>query len=196
MSLDAAVESKSTCPFQTPDLYINRELSWLEFNQRVLEEAQDLTQPLLERLRFLCIVSNNLDEFFEIRVAGIKQQIENHTDEEPYDGMTPREVFRKIRDRSLQMIQDQYSLWNQDLRPALQKEGIIFLDLNELTQEQLSWAEDYFHREVFPVLTPLAVDPSHPFPQLANKSHNIIVKLDRERVGEIDSYAIVQIPQS
>jgi polyphosphate kinase len=182
--------------FESPDFFINRELSWLEFNQRVLEEAQDPSQPLLERLRFLCIVSNNLDEFFEVRVAGIKQQIENNLDEEPYDGMTPREVFRKIRERVGVMIHDQYQLWNNELRPKLATEGLVFEHIESLAPEQLSWAENYFHREVYPVLTPLAVDPSHPFPQLANKSHNIIVKLDRERsTGEVDSYAIVQIPR-
>ncbi len=181
--------------FESPDFFINRELSWLEFNARVLEEAQDPSQPLLERLRFLCIVSNNLDEFFEVRVAGIKQQIENNLDEDPYDGMTPREVFRKIRERVGKMIHDQYQLWNTELRPKLAEEGLIFENIETLPPEELSWAENYFHREVYPVLTPLAVDPSHPFPQLANKSHNIIVKLDRERVGEIDSYAIVQIPR-
>lgn len=189
------LDSRPTSPFESPELYINRELSWLEFNQRVLEEAQDPTQPLLERLRFLCIVSNNLDEFFEVRVAGIKQQIENNTDEEPYDGMTPREVFRKIQTRVETMIQDQYALWNQDLRPSLETTGLVFKEINQLTPQQLSWSENYFHREVFPVLTPLAVDPSHPFPQLANKSHNIIVKLDREKMGETESYAIVQIPR-
>lgn len=181
--------------FESSDYFINRELSWLEFNERVLEEAQDPSQPLLERLRFLCIVSNNLDEFFEVRVAGIKQQIENNLDEEPYDGMTPREVFRKIRERVGKMIHDQYLLWNSELLPTLAKEGLVFENIETLPPEQLSWAESYFQREVYPVLTPLAVDPSHPFPQLANKSHNIIVKLDRERLGEINSYAIVQIPR-
>ena len=187
--------SKVTGKFASPDYFINRELSWLEFNERVLEEAQDPSQPLLERLRFLCIVSNNLDEFFEVRVAGIKQQIENNLDEDPYDGMSPRQVFQKIRERVIKMIHDQYQLWNSDLRPKLAEEGLIFENIESLPAEQLSWAENYFRREVYPVLTPLAVDPSHPFPQLANKSHNLIVKLDRERLGEVDSYAIVQIPR-
>ncbi len=188
-------DDQEVSAFASPEYFISRELSWLEFNQRVLEEAQDPSQPLLERLRFLCIVSNNLDEFFEVRVAGIKQQIENNTDEDPFDGMTPREVFEAIQRRAHQMSRDQYALWNQELRGLLRDEGIIVEEIDELDGEDLEWARNHFRQEIFPVLTPLAVDPSHPFPQLANKSHNLIVQLDRRQSGELHSYAIVQIPR-
>ncbi len=178
-----------------PELYINRELSWLEFNQRVLEEAQDETQPLLERVKFLSIVSSNLDEFFEIRVGGLKQQIENDAESEAPDGVEGPELFQKIRQRVVIMLQDQYRLWNDELVPALANHGIRFLDFPRLTRDQRSWARKFFENEVFPVLTPLALDPSHPFPLLQNKSHNLIVELCKPEQPEQVFQAIVQIPR-
>ena len=185
--------------FDRPEYFLNRELSWLEFNQRVLEEAQDPSQPLLERVHFLLIVSSNLDEFFEVRVSGIKQQIENGTDEDALDGMTPRQAFDAIRERTLRLVHDQYTLWNDEIVPALEKEGIRLPDPGDLGPDDLAWLERYFNDEVLPVLTPLAVDSSHPFPQLLNKSHNLIVRLrrdsDRGRADAPLSYALVQIPR-
>jgi polyphosphate kinase len=178
-----------------PKLFINRELSWLAFNRRVLEEAQDHSQPLLERVRFLGIVSSNLDEFFEVRVAGIKQQIEHESDDAGPDGMSARQTFDAIRQDVLKLIEDQYQLWNNDLLPDLGKHGIFLHDFKSLSKQDQAWATTYFRDEVFPVLTPLAVDASHPFPQLQNKSHNLFLKLKRpERPADI-LHAVVAIPR-
>ena len=136
-----------------PELFINRELSWLAFNRRVLEEAQDTTQPLLERVRFLGIVTSNLDEFFEVRVAGIKQQIEHESDDSGPDGMSARQTFDAIRQDVLTLIDDQYRLWNDELLPALREHGVHLHDFKDLNATDRAWACDYFRKEVFPVLT-------------------------------------------
>ncbi len=183
-----------TIDFDNPAYYINRELSWLEFNARVLEEAADATQPLLERLRFLCIFSSNLDEFFEIRVAGIKQQVENQSDQEGPDGLSPEEVFEGIQKRAHQLVARQYEIWRQEVEPLLRKNGIVLCQRNDLTEEERAWAERYFTDEILPVLTPLAVDPSHPFPQVTNKSFNLIVTLRRPVSAHLAGFEIVQVP--
>jgi polyphosphate kinase len=193
-------EVSSPAPMSTPDLtdpslFINRELSWLAFNRRVLEEAQDPTQPLLERVRFLGIVTSNLDEFFEVRVAGIKQQIEHESDDAGPDEMSARQTFDAIRELVLKMIQDQYQLWNNELLPALGEHGIFLHDFNSLNKHDREWATQYFREEVFPVLTPLAVDASHPFPQLQNKSHNLFLRLKRPERPTDNLYAVVAIPR-
>jgi polyphosphate kinase len=177
-----------------PRNFINRELSWLEFNRRVLEEAQDPTQPLIERVKFLTIFSSNLDEFFEIRVAGIKQQIESETSNVGPDGMSPTEIFNNIHRVVSELVQAQYALWNTELQPELAKHGIRIRDVAQLTGKRAAWAERYFQEEVFPMLTPLAVDASHPFPQLLNKSHNLLVRAKTQRGGE-PLHAIVQVPR-
>ena len=146
--------------------YINRELSWLEFNQRVLEEAQDPTQPLLERLKFLTIVSSNLDEFFEIRVAALKQLLENRSDAHGPDGLRSGETLAAIRKRVQRMVSDQYLLLHQTLLPALAEKNIFLRHVAELDEVRLEWTRDTFRKDILPILTPLAVDPSHPFPQL------------------------------
>jgi polyphosphate kinase len=181
--------------FIHPDYYSNRELSWLEFNQRVLEEAQDPTTPLLERVKFLCITCSNLDEFFEIRVAGIKQQIENKTSDPGPDGLSALETFKAIHERVSVMVQDQYKLWREQLVPALNLNNIRFNRIEDLPASEQKWAEEYFLSEIYPVLTPLAIDPSHPFPQLLNKSLNIIVALERTDAPGEHRYAIVQVPR-
>ncbi|NBT49727.1 MAG: RNA degradosome polyphosphate kinase, partial [Actinobacteria bacterium] len=140
--------------------YLNRELSWLEFNQRVLEEAQDSTQPLLERLKFLTIVSSNLDEFFEIRVAALKQLVDNRSDVHGPDGLRPPEVLSAIRTRVLRMVADQYQLLHETLLPALAQEGIHLRPVQQLNETQTAWARELFQRDILPILTPLAVDPS------------------------------------
>ena len=167
--------------FSDPRNFINRELSWLEFNRRVLEEAQDPTQPLIERVKFLTIVSSNLDEFFEIRVAGIKQQIESETSDVGPDGLTPTETFNAIQRVAHEMVAAQYALWRDELLPQLGKNGIRVHNVAELNVKRAAWARGYFQQEVFPMLTPLAVDASHPFPQLLNKSHNLLVRARTER---------------
>lgn len=179
-----------------PAHFINRELSWLEFNQRVLDEALDAKNPLLERLKFYCISSSNLDEFFEVRVAGLKQQIESDVVERSVDGLTATETFRAITKRVRQMVEVQNSCWRQQLAPALARKAIRFLSLNELSTVDVHWVENYYLNEVRPVLTPLGIDPAHPFPQLLNKSLNIIVQLELEQNGEtLRHLAVVQVPR-
>jgi len=178
-----------------PRLFINRELSWLAFNRRVLEEAQDPSQPLLERVRFLGIVTSNLDEFFEVRVAGIKQQIEHESDDAGPDGLSARQTFDGIRKEVLKMIADQYQLWNSELLPALKTHGVYLHDFKSLSKHDQTWATNYFRDEVFPVLTPLAVDASHPFPQLQNKSHNLFLRLKRPERPTESLHAVVAIPR-
>jgi polyphosphate kinase len=181
--------------FSDPKNFINRELSWLEFNRRVLEEAQDPTQPLLERVKFLGIVSSNLDEFFEIRVAGIKQQIASETSDVGPDGMSPTAIFEAIERVVHKLVAQQYALWNKEIEPLLRENQIFLHDLGELTAKRAAWARRYFQREVFPMLTPLAVDASHPFPQLLNKSHNLLVRA-RTKKGAEPMHAIVQVPRA
>jgi len=176
--------------------FLNRELSWLEFNQRVLDEALDPTNPLLERLKFFCISHSNLDEFFEVRVAGIKQQIEAEVGERGIDGLTPPETFRTIRHRVQKMVDDQYRCWRKKLQPELSRNGIRLLDFHELSPDQLQRVQSYYYAEIRPVLTPLAIDPAHPFPQLLNKSLNMIVRLEVAFSGQpLRHLAVVQVPR-
>src|SRR5216110_786312 len=184
----------ATNRFSDPRNFINRELSWLEFNRRVLEEAQDATQPLMERVKFLTIFSSNLDEFFEIRVAGIKQQIESETSDFGPDGLSPTDTFNNIQRVVRELVAAQYALWNEELLPQLAKNGIRIPKMAELSAKRAAWAHRYFQEEVFPMLTPLAVDASHPFPQLLNKSHNLLVRAKTQRGGE-PLHAIVQVPR-
>ncbi len=179
--------------YSNPDFYLNRELSWLEFNARVLGEAADASQPLLERVRFLSIFGSNLDEFFEIRISGVKQQIESKSSVVGRDHLTAREIFEAAEARAHELVAEAYRVWNEELIPALAQENIRFYKVAELPPDVIAWSEKYFREEIFPTLTPLAVDPSHPFPQLSNKSHNLIVALQRSE--DIPAYAIVQIPK-
>src|SRR5881394_1926639 len=181
--------------FGDPKNFINRELSWLAFNQRVLEEAQDPTQPLIERVKFLTIFSSNLDEFFEIRVAGIKQQIESETSEIGPDGLSPTETFNRIQKTVRGLVATQCALWKNELLPELAKHGIYVREIAELPPKRAAWAHRYFQQEVFPMLTPLAVDASHPFPHLLNRTHNLLVQAKLQRGGE-PLHAIVQVPRA
>jgi polyphosphate kinase len=177
-------------------LFINRELSWLEFNQRVLEEARNPANPLLERLKFFCITGSNLDEFFEVRVAGLKQQVETGVLSPGPDGLTPAETLRAVQERARRLVDDQYRCWREQLAPGLEKHNIRFLKPSQLNEPDLKWLEGFYHREVGPVLTPLAIDPVHPFPQLLNKSLNIIVQLEMETDGKsLRHLAVVQAPR-
>ncbi|MGZ5003707.1 MAG: polyphosphate kinase 1, partial [Chthoniobacterales bacterium] len=194
VALPNSVEQPHHSRFFVPENFINRELSWLEFNRRVLEEAQDPTQPLIERVKFLTIFSSNLDEFFEIRVAGIKQQIESETSDVGPDGLTPTDTFNAIQRTAHELVATEYSLWRDELMPALAKHGIRVHNVAQLPARRTSWARRYFQEEVFPLLTPLAVDASHPFPQLLNKSHNLLVRA-RARKGADAMLAIVQVPR-
>src|SRR6201985_1861620 len=138
--------------FGYPKNFINRELSWLAFNRRVLEEAQDPTQPLIERVKFLTIFSSNLDEFFEIRVAGIKQQIESETSDVGPDGLSPTEVFDRIQKTVREVVGTQYAFWKNELLPELAKNGIYVREIAELSTKRIAWANSYFHQQVFPLL--------------------------------------------
>jgi polyphosphate kinase len=176
-----------------PRLYINRELSWLEFNQRVLDQALDETNPLLERVRFLCIVSSNLDEFFEIRVAGLKQQKQTGSSHSESDGLNATQQLAAVSKRVRRLVDDQYRCWREKLLPALEERCIRFLTYPEVGAKTQKYFSNYFKNEVFPVLTPLAIDPVHPFPQLLNKSLNVVVELEGN--GPATTLAIVQVPR-
>jgi len=182
-----------------PSLYINRELSWLEFNQRVLEEATEPEAPLLERLKFLSIVSSNLDEFFMVRVAGLRRQVKSQAVQRGPDGLTSEEQLRAVAARSHAMVREQYDCLRDQVLPGLARHGIVLRRMTDLSAEQARWAKDYFHRQVFPVLTPLALDPAHPFPHLRNRSVNLVVTLAK-RPGAKPSpaahpyLAVVQVP--
>ena len=179
-----------------PAHFINRELSWLEFNQRVLNEARDAANPLLERLKFFCITSSNLDEFFEVRVARLKEHIEGRVLARGLDGSTPAETLRAVHERIGRMVREQYLCWREQLAPALAEQGICFLDLDGLSEPDLKWLENLFRAQALPVLTPLAIDPVHPFPQLLNKSLNIIVQLEMKTGKEnLRHLAVVQVPR-
>src|SRR5438105_4147458 len=178
--------------FLAPENFLNRELSWLEFNRRVLEEAQDASQPLMERVKFLSIFSSNLDEFFEIRVAGIKQQIISGTAEGGPDGLTPPEAFDAIQKLAHELVKTEYGLWNKTILPALAENNIRIHSVPALTGEKKKWAQRFFRQELFPLLTPLAVDASHPFPQVVNKSHNLLVRARAKPDDDEPLYAVVQ----
>src|SRR5512137_413847 len=177
--------------------YLNRELGILAFNRRVLAQAKNPATPVLERLRFLCIVSSNLDEFFEIRVAGLKEQIKLGGQGAGFDGMPPQDVFRRVTQEAHTLIAEQYNLLNQTILPALAAEGIRFFKRATWTPEQADWIRDFFFREVMPVLTPIGLDPAHPFPRVLNKSLNFAVELEgRDAFGRAGGAAIVQAPRA
>ena len=184
----------STIPLDDPSLYLNRELSWLQFNRRVLEEAQDPTVPLLERLKFLAIFSANLDEFFMVRVGGLQQKVQaNLTRGSGADKASPQEQLALISATVRELVAEQYQCWRKDVLPALREKGIVIRNVTELTAEDRKYLLELFRQQIFPVLTPLAVDPVHPFPHLSNKSLNLAVIL--RRPGDSDPlFALVQVP--
>lgn len=175
-------------------LYINRELSWLEFNQRVLEEALDPSQPLLERAKFLSIFASNLDEFFMIRVAGLGRQLTRGVLQAPPDGMSPAAQLEAIRARVVPMMKEAYRLWNDELMPQLRKSGVRILGYDELKAKQRKLLRRHFEREIFPALTPLAFDPGHPFPHISNLSVNLAVVVEDTEHGE-QRFARLKVPQ-
>lgn len=180
----------------SPQQFLNRELGQLEFNRRVLAQAEDAAIPLLERLKYLCIVSSNLDEFFEIRVAGLKEQIKLGGIAAGADGMTAKQTLKLVREQAHQLIERQYQLFNTDIIPALAGQGIKFLRRTQWTEAQQAWVKDFFFREVMPVLTPIGLDPAHPFPRVLNKSLNFAVELQgKDAFGRNSTRAIVQAPR-
>jgi polyphosphate kinase len=182
---------------KAPEHYINRELSFLDFNQRVLAQVHDESLPLLERIRFLGISCSNLDEFFEIRVAGLKQRLELGSLGGGPDGMSVPEQLAAIHKRALALVEDQYQLLNQLVFPALAAQGIQFVNAKIASAKQRDWLGDYFAKEVEPVLTPLGLDPARPFPRIQNKSLNFVVRLSgKDAFGRDAGLAVVQVPRS
>ncbi len=191
-----AAPATSNDPLRDPSLYINRELSQLDFNFRVLAQAMDEQVPLLERLRFLCISCTNLDEFFEIRAAAVRHAQEFGLPPAP-DGMSPQAILNAIHDRAAELVDQQYRCWNQVLRPALAEAGVGILSHKTWTQRQRRWLRAYFRNEIMPVLSPLGLDPSHPFPKILNKSLNIVVVLKgTDAFGRAGHLALVRAPRS
>src|SRR3954468_23497802 len=187
---------KNTTEFPQEN-YLNRELSWLEFNGRVLEEAADPTNPALERIKFLSIVSSNLDEFFEVRVAGLQEQIYAGLEPQdfPADGLAPTEQLDRIDLRAHRLVADQYQLLHRELIPQLRQNGIEWVRLEGLTPAERGYVDHLFTSSVYPVLTPLAIDPGHPFPHVHNKSLNIALLVERKHGNQMQElFAVVQVP--
>lgn len=186
-----------TTNLNDPELYINRELSLLEFNRRVLEQAKDTSNPLLERLKFLCISSSNLDEFFEIRVAGLRQQVAYGAEQTGPDQISPSKQLQLISDGAHGLVEEQYRVLNDVLIPELAEEEIFFLRRSAWNKKQAGWVKRYFNRELMPVLSPIGLDPAHPFPRVLNKSLNFLVSLEgKDAFGRNSVVAIVQAPRS
>ncbi|GJL73592.1 MAG: polyphosphate kinase [Nitrosomonas sp.] len=179
------------------ELFINRELSLLEFNRRVLEQAANENLPLLERLTFLCITSSNLDEFFEIRVSGLKQQVAYGSVQRGPDNLSPSDLLNRISETVRQIVKKQYQMLNDDILPALESKNIYFVRRDDWDTKQSNWIKRYFNHELLPVLSPVGMDPAHPFPQVSNKSLNFIVSLEgKDAFGRNSGIAILQAPRS
>ena len=178
----------------SPSLYINRELSLLEFQRRVLEEALDDRNPLLERIKFLAIFGSNMDEFFMVRVSGIRKQVEAHIMEVFPDGLTPPEVLAAIRKLSLELYESALRCLNKKILPRLDEAGIHFMDYRKLTEPQAKKADDYFREVIYPVLTPLALDPGHPFPHISNLSLNLAIVIKDKKGNE--KFARLKVPNT
>ena len=192
MAIESPLGSASTFPdLHSPELFINRELSWLEFNLRVLEEATDDKRPLFERIKFLSIFASNLDEFYMIRVSGLRNQLLGGALEAPADGMTPAEQLAAIRLRLQPQLERYDEAW-EGITQELAEEGVQILLLEDLKKKQRKLLRKYFESEIFPALTPLAFDPSHPFPHISNLSVNLAVVLRDPRLGE--RFARVKVP--
>lgn len=194
---DKAETDKTDAPALTdPSLYFNRELSQLDFNFRVLAQARDTSLPLLERLRFLCISCTNLDEFFEIRAAAVRHAFD-HGGSLAADGIMPDTLMHRIRERARELIDAQYRVFYDELRPALAAEGIRLLQRDQLSAEQHGWLRRHFREQIMPVLSPVGLDPAHPFPKILNKSLNVVVTLEgRDAFGREGHMAIVRAPRS
>lgn len=181
---------------ENPDLYFNPEISWLAFNRRVLEEAEDGRNPLLERVKFLAITASNLDEFFEVRIAGLMQRIEDGHVEPGPDGLSPQQELDALARQTHEFVAAQYQCWNQQLLPALADVGIRVLSLSELSPEQQSFMQEYCDRELDPLLTPVTVDPAHPFPRVINKALCVAFLLRRRRRASATFMGVVTVPRA
>jgi len=179
-----------------PSVFINRESSWLQFNWRVLQEARDVGNPLLERVKFLAISASNLDEFFEVRVGGLLQQLEDGNNSTTVDGVTMVEERELINRETHEFVDEQYSCWNERLRPALAEQGIRMLTVDQLDEEALAYVDDYCARELDPLLTPVTVDPAHPFPRVINKALCVALLLRRRRRSSLTYTGVVTVPRA
>ena len=177
-------------------LFLNRELSWLDFNERVLEEACDPSNPLLDRLKYLAICASNLDEFFEVRVAGLQAQLYENLEPQdmPPDGMGPLAQLLEIARRAHDFVARLYETWLQQIHPELREHGIRICPPGELSPTQNAFLDDYFDSQVYPVLTPLAIDPAHPFPHVHNKSLNLLLRIESLNQHGRLLYAVLQVP--
>ena len=182
------------CEYELKKNFFNRELSWLEFNNRVLDEACDSDNPILERLKFISIVSSNLDEFFMVRVASLFDQMLAGFSEPDIAGFTPEEQINLISSRAREMIHDQYACYNRSLIAGLKKEKIVFLKPEDLNNKQTAFVENYYKQTVYPVLTPMVVDKSRPFPLVLNKSLNIALLFDNKDENNESVFGMVQVP--
>src|SRR6202050_4725717 len=183
-------------PLGARSTLLNREASWLKFNWRVLEEAGDLRNPLLERVKFLAISASNLDEFFEVRVGGLLQQLEDGHNATTPDGLTMVEEREMIREVTHDFVEEQYTTWNQRLRPELAEHGIRVLGIDELDEAALSFVDDYCERELDPLLTPVTVDPAHPFPRVINKALCVALLLRRRRRSSLTYTGVFTVPRA
>ena len=194
--MNAARPADPSTDLHAPELYLNRELSQLEFNARVLAQARDPSVPLLERLKYLCISCTNLDEFFEIRAATVRTALQ-FGGPLPPDGIPPARALELIHDKAAQLVDDQYAYWNETLRPELSAAGIRILSREAWNAKQKRWLHQYFQDELLPVLSPLGLDPVHPFPRILNKSLNVVVVLEgKDAFGRNGGMAIVRAPRS
>src|ERR1700739_4651040 len=180
---------------ENPEYYLNRDTSWLAVNRRVLEEAEDEGNPLLERLKFLSISASNLDEFFEVRVAAMMQQIEDGYNEAGPDGLTLNAKRDTLNKLTHEFVDDQYDCWNARLRPALSENGIRVLGMHELNADALRFVEEYCEKELDPLLTPVTVDPAHPFPRVINKALCVAFLLRRRRRSALTYTGVVSVPR-
>ncbi|MGN6148093.1 MAG: RNA degradosome polyphosphate kinase, partial [Rhizomicrobium sp.] len=181
----------SSVELTSPDRFVNRELSWLAFNRRVLEEAQNRRHPVLERLRFLSISASNLDEFYMVRVAGLKGMVTAGIATPSDDGHTPAQQLARVEEVAGKLIADQQAMWPK-LRVELREAGITVIAPEELTETEAAWLEKEFREQIFPVLTPLALDPAHPFPFVANRGFGLALQLERVR-DNVRLQALIQI---
>ena len=184
--------------FEKPEYFVNRELSWLKFDDRVLSEARDKSLPLFERLKFTSIVSSNLDEFYMVRVASLKDQVHAGYEKTDIAGMGPKEQLKEISVQTHELVRSQYSTLNRSLLPALEKVGLhLVMEHEKLNEEQQEYVDRYFEDNVYPVLTPMAMDSSRPFPLIRNKTLNIgalISKKDKKKGKDVLVFATVQVP--
>jgi len=195
--MNKTVSPTTKLDLNNPDYFINRELSLLEFNRRVLIQAKDKKMPILERLFFLCIASSNMDEFFEIRVSGLKQQVSYGSTQRGPDNLSPSEQLELINQVAHELQASQYKILNDEVLPAMAIEDIHFLHHDRWNQTQAAWIKKYFNRELLPVLSPVGLDPAHPFPKVLNKSLNFIITLEgKDAFGRNSGIAIVQAPRA